>query len=132
MKATYLFVVVAILGFFAPGVNALPDPAPPQNDLHSMKGWELYSWKSRNSWVFRLTVGTNRMKSEAEIFNPKEPPDDIAGLKKKLSALKKGEEVFWIGPTSGGFQLPPTAVVEDIVAFARSRGLVVHIQSSIR
>src|SRR2546423_13466191 len=40
---------------------------------HSMKGYELYSWKSRGEWHFSLLIGTNRLKTFSEVNSPKNP-----------------------------------------------------------
>ena len=54
----------------------------------SMKGWEIYSWPGG----FALLPGTNRNKTLTEI---KKTPLTLDELKRRLGALKKGEEVFW-------------------------------------
>ena len=38
---------------------------------HSMKGYELYSWKSRGEWLFSLLIGTNRLKTFREVSSRK-------------------------------------------------------------
>lgn len=71
----------------------------------SMKGWELYSWSDKtcsDKVCFALVVGTNRIKSEAEI---KRTPLSLHLLEAKLAKLGKGEEVFW-NASSASFLLP--------------------------
>ena len=58
----------------------------------SIKGWEIYSWRSGDAVAFALLPGTNRNKTLAEI---QKTPLALAEVKKQLGALKKGEEVFW-------------------------------------
>lgn len=123
-----VFVGVGIFLVLASVIN-YSQTAPPSSPIeqHSMKGWELYSWKSGGSWFFRLMVGTNRQKTESEIKKGKEHPTDIVGIKKELSSLKKGELVFWQGHAEGVYELPPANIVKDIVAHAQRHGITITL-----
>jgi hypothetical protein len=62
---------------------------------HSMKGYELYSWRTNGDWYFSLLMGTNRLKTREEISAPKNRLSSVRALKEKLQQLPKGEEVIW-------------------------------------
>lgn len=61
----------------------------------SMKGWELYIWKQDGDTYFSLLLGTNRLKTDAEITAA--AVKGIDAIKPKLAELKKGETVVPCG-----------------------------------
>jgi len=74
----------------------------------AFKGIELYSWNPGDgTWHFSLLPGTNRQKTSSEITNSEVAIVGIDNLKQRLSALAKGEIIFWRNiasePVSSGF-----------------------------
>ena len=78
---------------------------------HSMKGWELYSWRDGSQLRYALVVGTNRNKTAVEIKQAV-----VVDIDKQLATLAKGEEVFWSAPA--GFELPDQATRQHVVDLA--------------
>ncbi len=72
-----------------------------------MKGYELYSWKSRGEWYFAFLVGTNRLKTRDEVTSPRVRLQGVEAVKKKLEQLAKGDDVFWSSGLVRGTILPP-------------------------
>jgi hypothetical protein len=68
---------------------------PPAGTETSLKGWELYVWEKDGDARFSLLVGTNRLKSEAEIAQA--AVQGIEAIKPKLERLKAGQSVFLMG-----------------------------------
>ena len=110
----------------------LPDSLPA-----SMKGYELYSWRSGEAWHFTLITGTNRQKTVAEVTSAevtsaeqvlrddwvKVTLEGVPALKDALARLPPGTEVIWTGTPGlprgslvvwARLALPPTAVVDEI------------------
>lgn len=123
-----------------PSTNKSLAKSGTKNNLHSFKGWELYSWKpavstkvnarfkQRSSfWHFSLLVGTNREKSLEEILDPKQQIVGVAALKTRLGQLAAGEFVGWSGhqftQPKGKLSFPPLKVVQEIETFAKKRKL---------
>lgn len=105
------------------------------------KGTELYSWKDAESeWVFKLVVGTNRLKLEEEIKFPGGQLHGVEELKKALARLAVGEYVAWchqyIGDDSPdraeAFQFPPKAMVEEIEKAAKDAEIHLEIDPALR
>ena len=70
--------------------------APQRAEKPAFKGMDLYSWKPEGKdWHFSLLAGTNRQKSTEEITKPETAFVGVAELQNRLSALAKGESVFW-------------------------------------
>jgi len=107
---------------------------------HSMKGYELYSWKENGQWHYTLITGTNRVKTMEEITSEEDFISEIGwvnihvvsvdAIKDVLSHLPKGESVFWcdelhIGETTGpnNLQLPSKQIVDSISEHAEQCGL---------
>ena len=61
-----------------------------------MKGWELYIWQQGGDTYFSLLLGTNRLKTDAEITAAAVKGFDA--IKPKLDELKAGEMVFPVHP----------------------------------
>ncbi|MFC1948141.1 hypothetical protein ACFLXY_09510 [Chloroflexota bacterium] len=81
---------------------------------HSMKGYELYSWRDGEEWQFKLLTGTNRTKTLQEIVSNADEISElvdirVTGVDALLTLLHKlpdGESVFWgialrVGDTTG-------------------------------
>jgi hypothetical protein len=65
----------------------------------SFKGWELYVWEKDRNTYYSLMVGTNRLKSDAEITRA--AVKGLDAIKPKLDELKPGQSVFIWGPRLG-------------------------------
>jgi hypothetical protein len=95
----------------------------------AMKGLELYSWQdvTTNEWHFTLLPGTNRLKTSEEILGS----DSYAlqELKDRLRQLAAGEQIFWSGEPDT-FTLPPKEIVLDVLEFAKTLDIDIHLVSS--
>lgn len=91
----------------------------------SMKGYELYSWKTDGYWNYTLITGTNRNKSYDEIVAigntesdewVKITVRDLNNLKPLLSRLQASETITWINASNRveGFSLPSITTVFQI------------------
>lgn len=89
----------------------------------SMKGYELYSWRTPKGWSFSLLVGTNRLKKYAEATSPKVRLNGIAAIKRKLSQLPAGEQVFLASKRFREMALPPKEIVDELSAYCEQRGI---------
>ncbi len=98
-----------------------------------MKGWELFSWLDATTGTMRysLLMGTNRLKTEAEVTSPAMTLSDVAAAESALRALAPGQAVIWGGdkPLLGGrrtisFAWPAPAVEVQLTRTARALGLV--------
>jgi hypothetical protein len=97
--------------------------APP--DAHSMKGYELYAWRSEGSWWFSLLLGTNRAKSIEEVTDPSVALEELDALMILLSTLPVGEYVSLLPlPGSGVMAFPPQEMLNEIGALCETRGLM--------
>jgi hypothetical protein len=96
---------------------------------HSMKGYELYSWKTRGQWYFSLVTGTNRQKTYLEVTSAKARVKGIEGLKRKLDLLSRGEEISWSTHLMRRMALPPRDIINEVVDYCRERGLVLRVDS---
>jgi acetyl esterase/lipase len=67
----------------------------PTGTKTSFKGWELYIWQQDGDTHFSLLLGTNRLKTDAEIVTA--AAKGIDAIKPKLDELKRGEMVFPCG-----------------------------------
>lgn len=95
----------------------------------AMKGLELYSWQdvTTNEWQFTLLPGTNRLKTSEEVLGG----DSYAlqELKARLTQLTAGEQIFWSGEPDT-FTLPPKEIVMDVLEFAKTLDIDIHLISS--
>ena len=94
---------------------------------HSMKGYELYSWKSRGEWHFSLVVGTNRLKTFREVSSPKIRVRGIDALKRRLNRLVKGEEVSWSVRLVPRTVLPPGEIIDEVKNHCEGRGIILRV-----
>ena len=89
--------------------------------LHSMKGWELYSWLEADDWRFALVPGTNRLKTREEVVAAGVP--GIQEIVQALVNLARGEEVFWSTQRVPDTTMPPDDLVASIEARCEDMGL---------
>ena len=89
----------------------------------SFKGWELYSWRNKesNAWNFSLLQGTNRNKTEQEIKST-EVTKDIDLLKAELKKIAANESVFWLLYGAEGLEYPSKDIVDEIMAIGKNNG----------
>ena len=80
-----------------------PPAAEPPEPRRSMKGWELYCREVDSEPTFVLLVGTNRLKSVEEITNAP-AARGLAGLRRLLKTLAKGQTVIGRAPTDQVFE----------------------------
>ncbi len=115
----------------APGFN--PDTI---TISHSVKGWELYSWKeSKVSW-YSLMEATDRTKSLSEVStNFLRVPGEIS-LEQVLRRFPKGETITLLGPgwlsncwqsSYGNLSLPAEEEIARIAACCDRQVLVFQI-----
>jgi hypothetical protein len=104
----------------------------------SMKGYELYSWKTDGQWNYTLITGTNRNKVYDEIVSNdniesvewiKISVQNLASLKAVLLRVPANESVSWISsPTRvAGFSLPGTTTVMQIKRHCSARDVNLEI-----
>jgi hypothetical protein len=110
----------SLAGFAQSSKNGLP---------HSMKGYELYSWRSRGEWYFSLVVGTNRQKMFQEIVSPGVRIKGIARLKRRLDLLPEGEELAWSRHRISKMIMPPRSIADEIIDYCRKRRLNLRVSS---
>jgi hypothetical protein len=97
----------------------------------SMKGYELYSWPAGQDWDFALMVGTNRLKPLEEIKSPDHTLHGIEAIKTALRELPANEQVFWIGQgwlqqsqtPSGSIAIPPASIRDEIIGLCSQIGV---------
>jgi len=103
---------------------------------HSMKGWELYSWKNGDDWNYSILIGTNRLKSYDEVTTNEIIVAGKDSLKMVLDKFPKGEVITWIGQDwlkgSWGsnyynLSLPPGDIVDEIKQYCIQINLVLQI-----
>ncbi|MBC7473876.1 MAG: hypothetical protein H7263_06255 [Candidatus Sericytochromatia bacterium] len=97
---------------------------------HSMKGYELYSWRLNNgSWYYALLVGTNRVKIYQEIVA--EQLNSLDALKGKINSLSKGEVINWNGLSDQirdlPILLPEKSVQDEIRKLCEQKGIEIAI-----
>lgn len=140
-----LLLIATLLVSFLGGCTEeapLPPVSLPQSLPRSMKGYELYSWKSGRAWRFTLITGTNRLKTLTEITLPESEVEDqwvvkvtvegLPALEAVLDRLPAGEHVSWQGARglSPGdpapqvrLALPPRSTIREVQAFCAERGI---------
>ena len=80
-----------------------------QESQAGMKGYELYSWKSRGKWHYSLLAGTNRSKTYDEITSGKTVLVGDTALERELKKLGRGHEVFWHADAPSSVEMPRAA-----------------------
>ena len=92
-----------------------------------MKGYELYSWKSRGEWYFSLLIGTNRLKTFSEVSSPKIRVRGVRALKARLNQLAASEELTWSAGLVSRTVLPPEQIVDEVKRYCERRGIVLRV-----
>ena len=106
---------------------------------HSMKGYELYSWREDDEWQFKLITGTSRTKTLQEIVNKVDEISEfvdihVTGVDALLTLLHKltdGESVFWgtglrVGDMAGSdivLESPDEFTRDFIIDYAVNSGI---------
>lgn len=102
----------------------------------SIKGWELYSWTDGNRWNYSILMGTDRLKSYAEVTENLIKVSGKDSLKLLLDKLPAGEEIHWTGKgwlktiwnsNYGRLSLPDEDIVIEIKSFCSRKGLMLII-----
>lgn len=118
MLARISLILLLLTTLGTPPVNAqslkfeLEHSAPKQTKC--FKGVELYYWHLDGKPAWTLLHGTNRLKTDEEIHNPKEAIKSFAQLEKLLGKLAPGEYVFFTTGTRSGAK--PTPKSEESLA----------------
>jgi hypothetical protein len=119
MLAKIALILLLLMSLSNQSVNAqdlkseLERSAPKQTKC--FKGVELYYWHLDGKPVWTLLYGTNRLKTEEEIHNPKEAIKSLSQLEKLLGKLAPGEYVFFTtGTRTGGKPTPPAKSEESV------------------
>ncbi len=120
-----LFLTLCLLGT-GQSVSAQSQGSASQ---HSMKGYELYSWRANDDWYFALLVGTNRLKTRDEVTAQRSRVGSVEALKEKLQKLPKGEEVIWSEGLVHGMSFPADEVVKEIGAYCDERGIKLQVNA---
>ena len=97
----------------------------------SMKGYELYSWPAGQDWNFALLMGTNRLKTMEEIKSPQQTLHGVEEIKTALRGLPANEQVFWVGlgwlqqsqMASGSIAIPPAPIRDAIADLCSQLGI---------
>ena len=118
-----IFVVVILLGCCQASLAQSREADPP----HSMKGYELYSWKFRGEWYFSLLVGTNRLKSRKEVTSLKVRVKGVEALKLRLNRLSRGEEVSWSEGLIPRMVLPSDNIIKEVETYCNQHGLILRV-----
>ena len=107
----------------------------------SVKGYELYSWRSSGTWYFTLITGTNRLKTLDEITAPENVEEGdwvkitaagVPELKAVLARLPTGTQISWVSArhldssereTGPRIRRPPVWVFRELKAYCSERAL---------
>ena len=91
----------------------------------AFKGIELNSWlPASDVWRFSLLMGTNRTKTIQEITDPKVTIIGVNNLKKKLSELPKGENVYWMNYAK---EPVPKKIINELLNYSKSIEINLHL-----
>ena len=128
MKSTSCIIVIVVVTTLLFGCCQAPLAQSRDARLtHSMKGWELYSWKSLGQWHFSLLIGTNRLKTFSEVSSPKIRVRGVRALKGRLNQLVKGEELTWSVGLVPRTVLPPEEIVDEVKSYCEKRGIILRL-----
>ncbi len=127
MKLPSFFVAILAAALLAGYCHAGVARARQAKLPHSMKGYELYSWRARGGWYFALLTGTNRLKTRREVRAPGAQVKGLDALKKRLDTLAEGEEVSWAAGLVPGTALPPDRIVREVKEHCERRGIVLRV-----
>jgi hypothetical protein len=104
--------------------------------LHSIKGWELYSWPQGNSWIYSIIIGTNRIKTYNEVTSNTIKVSGKDSLRLLLNKFPEDEYLLWIGEgwlsncwnsNSGDLSLPPDDTLNEIKQYCIEKDLILLI-----
>ena len=84
------------------------------------KGWELYVWEENDEIYYSLILGTNRLKTEAEIIRVS--VKGIDAIKPKLDKLRSGQTITIWG---NRFSITPSNDIE-VQEYCKKIGLVIQ------
>jgi hypothetical protein len=110
--------------------------------VHSIKGWEIYSWPDGTGWHYSILVGTNRLKTLEEVTSS--VPSDLHlitvtgtdSLQLVLNKFPENEYLTWFGKgwlqsswgsNFGNLQLPPTNIIDDVTQYCISKKLNLQV-----
>ena len=117
-------------------LSQLPEELP-----QGMKGYELYSWQTGDTWNFTLISGTNRNKNFEELMSPinevtetglvKITVTGVDQIKKILDRLPANTEIIWGGifydvQVSEGtlfFSHPPKAIIDELIDYCEEQSI---------
>ncbi|MFA6583454.1 MAG: hypothetical protein WCS77_04070 [Elusimicrobiaceae bacterium] len=85
--------------------------------------YELYSWKSGETWSFVLIPGSTNFQTFAEITVKYDVIDGVDAMIQKINALAPGCTVFWNLRQIEGFDFPPRRDLARVMQAARDRGI---------
>ncbi|MFN8493784.1 MAG: hypothetical protein U0350_39645 [Caldilineaceae bacterium] len=106
----------------------MTSPTTPSATM-ALKGYELYSWQASGKWYFALVLGTNRLKTMAEITAPGVAVDSVDALRARLSQLGRGEEIIWGTWADKRLALPPQPLLDAVKKMCQDLGLQLTVTS---
>jgi hypothetical protein len=129
-------VVCALIVALAECSEEYVDP-PPASLVPTMKGFGLYSWRDGQTWMLKLMVGTNRIRTLDEVTSDgADPGTDVLArgiqeMKAALGQLPDGAQVAWRGPEAlermgvglDDLVLPPEEMRRTVTAIAERAGI---------
>jgi hypothetical protein len=124
MKTILYFLFLIPLGLLLSSCGTAIQPAATPWP-ESMKGYELYSWRENDHWVFSLLVGTNREKTLDEIKSADTILPDTDALIATLDKIPSGQYVTWSSRETLSF--PPEDIIEQVEKTCKDRGLILNI-----
>jgi hypothetical protein len=92
----------------------------------SMRGFELYSWKSAGHWHFALVRGSGRLVELQDVRSA--DVGDEPALVTRLSTIPRGSQLSWNTHSVTGLdlKLPPRKLCDRIRARCRKLGLALQ------
>jgi hypothetical protein len=104
--------------------------------VHSMKGWELYSWPKGSHWRYSILPGTDLVKTLEEVTSNGLRVNGKDSLKMLLSKFPVNEEITWIGEAwldsawsndYGNLSLPPIDTLDEIKQYCELKDLNLQV-----
>ena len=93
--------------------------------LHILR---LYSWKPAGQpWHYTLTEDVQPRPDDAAIIHSREVYIGEAALEKRLSALPPNYYILWTGGPRGTLFYAPETLRNQVIEFARKRGLNIEL-----
>ena len=91
----------------------------------------MYSWKDEKSrWEYALIRDSKDFSGQflsfSEIIFAENKMGDIHGLKHRISELPRDAVIGWRNSPPSEVQYPPATIYNEIVRFARMRGITVE------